>query len=205
MCIRDSGTTTSVNSTTTTLTDPVIELAKDTSSADGLDRGVRFKYHNGSAVVDGFFGLDLQTQRFVFTKDEDFSGGENASSPWHDAQFGGAYLGNVQVGITGDNEIDTTSGNLTIDSTGGTTTIDDILVVSGASTLTGQVTLSDGTGLRVNQGGTGLRSFSGDAIMISNAGGTAMNYITSSTTGSMLQFNSSGVPVASDIIDGGTY
>tara|TARA_B100001093_G_scaffold423244_1_gene416075 strand:- start:1457 stop:2968 length:1512 start_codon:yes stop_codon:yes gene_type:complete len=200
-----NGTTTSVNSTTTTLTDPVIELAKDTSSADGLDRGVRFKYHNGSAVVDGFFGLDIQTQRFVFTKDEDFSGGENASTPWHDAQFGGAYLGNVQVGITGDNEIDTTSGNLTIDSSGGTTTIDDILVVSGASTLTGQVTLSDGTGLRVNQGGTGLRSFSGDAIMISNAGGTAMNFITSSTTGAMLQFNGSGVPVASDIIDGGTY
>ena len=200
-----NGTTTSVNSTTTTLTDPVIELAKDTSAADGLDRGVRFKYHNGSSVVDGFFGLDIQTQRFVFTKDEDFSGGENASTPWHDAQFGGAYLGNVQVGITGDNEIDTTSGNLTIDSSGGTTTIDDILVVSGASTLTGQVTLSDGTGLRVNQGGTGLRSFSGDAIMISNAGGTAMNFITSSTTGAMLQFNSSGVPVASDIIDGGTY
>ena len=204
------GTTTSVNSTTTTLTDPVIELAKDTSAADGLDRGVRFKWHNGSAVKDGFFGLDIQTQRFVFTKDEDLSGGDNASAPWSDAEFGniygtGADLGNIQVGITGDNEIDTTSGNLIIDSAGGTTTVDDILVVSGASTLTGAVTLSDGTGLRVNQGGTGLRSFTGDAIMISNAGGTAMSFIASSTTGAMLQFNSSGVPVASDIIDGGTY
>jgi len=199
------GTTTSVNSTQTTLTDPMIELAKDTSSADGLDRGVRFKWHDGSAVKDGFFGFDIQTERFSFTKDEDLSGGDNASSPWHDAQFGGAYLGNVQVGITGDNEIDTTSGNLTIDSAGGTTTIDDILVVSGASTLTGQVTLSDGTGLRVNQGGTGVRSFTGDAILISNAGGTALNFISSSTTGAVLQFNSSGVPVASDIIDGGTY
>ena len=201
------GTTTSVNSTTTTLTDPVIELAKDTSSADGIDRGVRFKYHDGSSVKDGFFGLDIQTERFVFTKDEDFSGGENASTPWHDAQFGGAYLGNVQVGITGDNEIDTTSGNLTIDSTGGTTTIDDILVVSGASTLTGQVTLSDGTGLRVNQGGTGLRSFTGDGIFASNAGGTAISFLTSSlgTAGDMLQFNASGVPVVTNIIDGGTY
>ena len=201
------GTTTSVNSTTTTLTDPVIELAKDTSSADGIDRGVRFKYHDGSSVKDGFFGLDIQTERFVFTKDEDFSGGENASTPWHNAQFGGAYLGNVQVGITGDNEIDTTSGNLIIDSTGGTTTIDDILVVSGASTLTGQVTLSDGTGLRVNQGGTGLRSFTGDGIFASNAGGTAISFLTSSlgTAGDMLQFNASGVPVVTNIIDGGTY
>lgn len=202
-----NGTTTSVNSTTTTLTDPVIELAKDTSAADGLDRGVRFKYHNGSSVVDGFFGLDIQTQRFVFTKDEDFSGGENASTPWHDAQFGGAYLGNVQVGITGDNEIDTTSGNLTIDSSGGTTTIDDILVVSGASTLTGQVTLSDGTGLRVNQGGTGVRSFTGNSIITANAGGTALSNLTSSlgTAGDMVQFNAAGVPVVSNIIDGGTY
>ena len=205
-----NGTTTSVNSTTTTLTDPVIELAKDTSAADGLDRGVRFKWHNGSAVKDGFFGLDIQTQRFVFTKDEDLSGGDNASAPWSDAEFGniygtGADLGNIQIGITGDNEIDTVSGNLTIDSAGGTTTIDDILSVSGASTLTGAVTLSDGTGLRVNQGGTGLRAFSNNAVMISNGGGTAMNFITSSTTGAMLQFNASGVPVASDIIDGGTY
>jgi len=205
-----NGTTTSVNSTQTTLTDPMIELAKDTSSADGLDRGVRFKWHNGSAVKDGFFGFDIQTQRFSFTPDEDLSGGDNASSPWGDLNIGdiygtGATLDNIRIAVTGANEIDTSSGNLTIDSAGGTTTIDDILSVTGAATITGAVTLSDGTGLRVNQGGTGLRSFSGDAIMISNAGGTAMNFITSSTTGAMLQFNSSGVPVASDIIDGGTY
>ena len=201
------GTTTSVNSTTTTLTDPVIELAKDTSSADGLDRGVRFKWHDGSAVKDGFFGFDIQTQRFSFTKDEDFSGGENASTPFHDAQFGGLFAGNVQVGITGDNEIDTTSGNLTIDSAGGTVTVDDNLSVAGTSTLTGQVTLSDGTGLRVNQGGTGLRSFTGDGIFISNAGGTAISFLTSSlgTAGDTLQFNASGVPVVTNVIDGGTY
>ena len=128
-----SGTTTTVNSTETTLTDPMIELAKDTSSADGLDRGLKFKWHDGSSVKTGFFGFDIQTQRFSFTNDEDLSGGDDASSPWHDAQFGGVYAGNVQVGITGDNEIDTSSGNLTIDSAGGTTTIDDILVVSGAA------------------------------------------------------------------------
>ena len=203
------GTTTSVNSTTTTLTDPVIELAKDTSAADGLDRGVRFKWHNGSAVKDGFFGLDIQTERFVFTKDEDLSGGDNASAPWSDAEFGniygtGADLGNIQVGITGDNEIDTTTGNLTIDSAGGTTTIDDILSVTGAATITGAVTLSDGNGLTVAQGGTGQRSFTGDAIMVSNAGGTAMTQVTG-VSHAIMQYNSSGVPVASTIIDGGTY
>ena len=48
---------------------------------------------------------------------------------------GGAAVDNVQIGVTGNNEIDTSSGNLTIDSAGGTTTIDDILSVSGNATL----------------------------------------------------------------------
>jgi len=199
-----SGTTTTVDSTVVTLADPVLELAKDTASADGLDRGIRFKWHDGSAVKDGFFGFDIQTQRFSFTKDEDLSGGDNASSPWHDAQFGGAYLGNVQVGITGDNEIDTSSGNLTIDSAGGTTTIDDILTVTGAASAA-SLTLT--TDLAVAHGGTGVSSFTGDAVVISNAGGTALSYLTSSlsTTGNLVQYNASGVPVVSAVIDGGTY
>ena len=48
---------------------------------------------------------------------------------------GGTTVGldtkNIQIGTTGDNEIDTSSGNLTIDSAGGTTTIDDNLTVNG--------------------------------------------------------------------------
>ena len=198
------GTTTTVDSTTVAIGDTMFELAKDTSSADGLDRGIRFKYHNGSAVKDGFFGFDIQTERFVFTKDEDFSGGENASTPFHDGQFGGVFAGNVQLGITGDNEIDTTSGNLTIDSAGGTTTIDDILTVTGAASAA-SLTLT--TDLAVAHGGTGVSSFTGDAVIISNAGGTALSYLTSSlgTVGDMVQFNASGVPIVTNVIDGGTY
>ena len=52
---------------------------------------------------------------------------------------GGATVDNIQIGITGDNEIDTTSGNLTIDSAGGTTTIDDILSVTGSSTFSDDI------------------------------------------------------------------
>ena len=57
----------------------------------------------------------------------------------------GAYIDNIQIGITGDNEIDTTTGNLTIDSAGGTTTIDDNLIVSGTSTFNGNVIFGDAT------------------------------------------------------------
>ena len=52
---------------------------------------------------------------------------------------GSATVDNVRID---GNEIDTTSGNLTIDSAGGTTTVDDNLSVSGATALTGNLTLS---------------------------------------------------------------
>jgi len=196
------GTTTTVESTTITIDDPVIALADNTSSftSDGLDRGVRFKWGTGSAVATGFFGFDIQSERFVFTKDETVTS-DDFSSPWSDVEFGdiygtGADLGNIQIGITGDNEIDTVSGNLTIDSAGGTVTVDDNLSVTGTVTLTND--------LAVTEGGTGLSSFTGDAVFISNSAGTAISFITGSE-GDLIQFNSSGVPIASDIIDGGTY
>ena len=192
------GTTTTVESTTITLDDPVIALADNTTSnsSDGLDRGVRFKWGTGSAVAEGFFGFDIQTERFVFTKDEDFSGGEDASSPWHDAQFGGVYADNVRIGVTAANEIDTSSGNLILDSAGGTVQVTDNLSVTGTVTLSND--------LAVAHGGTGLSSFTANGVFISNSGGTAISFLTGSE-GDIIQFNSSGNPISSDIIDGGTY
>ena len=202
-----SGTTTSVNSTETTLTDPMIELAKDTSSADGLDRGVRFKWHNGSAVKDGFFGFDIQTQRFSFTPDEDLSGSDNASSPWGDLNIGniygtGATLDNIRVAVTGGNEIDTASGNLTLDSAGGTVIVDDILQVTGAASAA-SLTLT--TDLAVAHGGTGVSTLTSNGVLIGNGTGAVVVSAASSAAGSILQAASGGTPAFSNIIDGGTY
>ena len=197
-----SGTTTSVNSTTTTLTDPVIELAKDTSAADGLDRGVRFKWHNGSAVKDGFFGFDIQTQRFSFTPDEDLSGGENASAPWGDLNIGdiygtGATLDNIRVAVTAAGEIDTSSGNLTLDSAGGTVVVDDNLNVTGTVTLTND--------LAVTEGGTGVSAFTDNGVLYGDGANALDVTAASSANGSILQADSGGAPAFSNIIDGGTY
>jgi hypothetical protein len=57
----------------------------------------------------------------------------------------GITAGNIRVGITGDNEIDTASGNLTIDSAGGTVTVDDNLIVSGNLTVNGTSTTVNAT------------------------------------------------------------
>lgn len=60
--------------------------------------------------------------------------------------FAGATLDAITIGVTGANEIDTLSGNLTIDSSGGTVTVDDNLIVSGNLTVQGNtVTLNTET------------------------------------------------------------
>ena len=62
-----NGTTTTVNSTVTTLDDPIITVGGDTAPAsnDGKDRGVEFRYYDGSAKI-GFFGFDRSAQQFAF-------------------------------------------------------------------------------------------------------------------------------------------
>ena len=47
-----------------------------------------------------------------------------------DFSSNGATNGNIRIGVTNDNEIDTSSGNLTLDSAGGTVVVDDILDVN---------------------------------------------------------------------------
>lgn len=63
--------------------------------------------------------------------------------------FAGVNAGNINVGITGDNEIDTDTGNLTIDSAGGTVTVDDNLIVTGDLTVQGTTTTLNTTELLV--------------------------------------------------------
>ena len=53
----------------------------------------------------------------------------------------GATIDNVQIGVNGDNEIDTSSGNLTLDSSEGSVIVDDKLSVTGVATFTDNVGL----------------------------------------------------------------
>ena len=79
-----NGTTSTVNSTTVTIDDPVFTLGGDTAPAsnDGKDRGIEFRYYDGSAKV-GFFGFDRGTSEFAFmtaatNSSEVFSGTDGA-------------------------------------------------------------------------------------------------------------------------------
>jgi len=148
--LRVDGTTTTVNSTTVTIDDPIFTLGGDQTPAsdDNKDRGIEFKWHDGTSAKLGFFGYDDSASTFTFIADatntsEVFSG-TAGNVVFGEGTFTGLTGGNIQIGITGDNEIDTTSGNLTIDSDGGTTTIDDNTVITGTLDVTNLASLDGG-------------------------------------------------------------
>ena len=94
---------------------------------------------------------------------------------------GGSTLGNIQVGVTGAQEIDTSSGNLIIDSAGGTITLDDNVSVSGNLTVAGTTTTVNSTEVSI-----------ADRILTLNAGSAAgdggiyVNDADTAETGSLL-------------------
>jgi hypothetical protein len=65
------GTTTTIDSTTVTIDDPIFTLGGDTAPTvnDTKDRGIEFRWHNGSTAKLGFFGYDESTGRFTFKPD----------------------------------------------------------------------------------------------------------------------------------------
>jgi hypothetical protein len=78
----------------------------------------------------------------------------------------------------------------------------------GQTSLTTLGTITTGTwaatDVAIAHGGTGVSSHTGKAFWVSNAGGTAISYITG-TQYQHLGFSSTGVPQASGTIDGGTF
>lgn len=88
--LQVDGTTTTVNSTAITVDDPIMTLGGDTapSSDDNKDRGIVFRYHNGSAAKTGFFGWDDSATKFTFVADASNSS-EVISGSAGDVAFGG--------------------------------------------------------------------------------------------------------------------
>lgn len=66
-----NGTTSTLNATTVTVDDPVITLGGDTAPGadDNKDRGVEYRWHNGTTSKLGFFGFDDSTGFFTFIPD----------------------------------------------------------------------------------------------------------------------------------------
>lgn len=66
-----NGTTTTINSATITVDDPIFTLGGDTAPTidDNKDRGIEYRWHNGTTAKIGFFGYDDSTGYFTFIPD----------------------------------------------------------------------------------------------------------------------------------------
>ena len=132
-----NGTTNTASSTNTVIADRLIELGNGTTGTPAHDMGIVLERGSSDNV---FIGWDesadvvtVGTGSFTGASTGDLTITAAALTAGEFTGTGGTF-GNVQVGVTGDGEIDTSSGNLTIDSAGGTTTIDDTVSISGAAT-----------------------------------------------------------------------
>jgi hypothetical protein len=89
-----TGSVVTINSTVVTIDDPIFTLGGDTAPSvdDNKDRGIEFRYHDGSSAKVGFFGYDDSTGKFAFLTDatnssEVFTGTKatiDASIEWAD-------------------------------------------------------------------------------------------------------------------------
>ena len=75
--------------------------------------------------------------------------------------FAGVTAGSITVGVSNDNTITTSAGNLTIDSAGGTVSVNDNLTIAGDLTVSGTTTTVNSTEVNI-----------GDNIITLNAAGT---------------------------------
>jgi len=106
--------------------------------------------------------------------------------------------GDIQLGVTASNQIDTSTGNLVLDSNGGTVDINDAIDVSGTSTLQGEVTVNTGivpdtsTGAYLGQSGEEFSELWVDNIKIGVGVGNS-NRIETVTEDLVLDSNSNQV------------
>jgi len=128
------GTTTTVNSTTITVDDPVFTLGGDTAPAadDNKDRGIEFRYHNGTAAKVGFFGYDDSERVFTFFSDATNTA-EVFSGTLGEAKFGGLTAATVNA-----------SSQLQIVGVAVTATATEINVLDGITATTAELNILDG-------------------------------------------------------------
>lgn len=174
-----NGTQTTVNSTTVTVDDPIFVVGGDSApgSDDNKDRGMEFRWHNGSAAKLGFFGFDDSTGKFTFVPD----------ATDNSAIISGTK-GNLDIG--------------SLDLAGSITTVDGSAPTNGqilmGHTSNGDMqlgTLTAGEGIDVTNG-AGSITLSAEDATSSNKGIASFN---------ASEFTVSSGAVSITAIDGGSY
>ena len=152
------GTTTTVNSTTVTIDDPVFTLGGDTAPTtdDNKDRGIEFRYHDGTAARIGFFGYDDSERVFTF-----FTNATNTSEVFS-GDLGEAKFGALTAGT-----VDATS-NFKLGGVAVTSTAAELNILDGVTATASELNILDGvtaTATEINK----LDGFTGDYLDLNYA------------------------------------
>ena len=121
--LQIDGNTTTINSTTVTIDDPIFTLGGDSTPTtdDNLDRGIEFKWHDGANAKLGFYGYSDSASEFVLISSADNTAG--VYTPSVAGVFGNARFSKLAL----------------VDSTASTTTSSGALIVTGGVGIGGTV------------------------------------------------------------------
>ena len=174
-----NGTTTQVNSTVVTIDDPIFTLGGDTapSSDDNKDRGVEFRYYDGSAKL-GFFGYNDSNSRFMFIADATNTS-EVFSGTLGNAEFGTIY---GTIGTATQNSITSASNLATVGTI--TTGVWNGTAIANANLANSSVTVTAGDGLS----GGGVVSLGGSVSLAVGVDDSSIE-----TNSDVLRIKASGV------------
>ena len=202
-----SGATTTVESSTVSVTDPVFVVGDD-SLGDSTDRGISFKWNDDDNAAngglgntkEGFFGYDKTDGKFKYIMDA-----TNSSE-----QFTGATLGNAAFNEINGKLMDSNQDNIAqvgtitngawqsvtkIGQAYGGTNIDTSIgngKDAGVATVTGGVWDID-SNLAVGYGGTGLSTLESNALMVGNGAGAVTMISTLNSNGKLLRVEAGAV------------
>ena len=206
-----NGTTTTVNSTTTTVDDPVFTLGGDSApgSDDNKDRGIEFRWHNGSAAKLGFFGYDDSASAFTFVPDSTNSS-EVFSGTVGNAIFGditGTLQTAAQTNITSLGTLTAlTVDNVSINGTtiGHTSDTDLITLADGVVTVAGEISVTT-----LDIGGTNITATAAELNIMDGVTATAselniMDGVTATTAELNIMDGVTSTAAELSIMDGDT-
>jgi len=177
-----SGTTTFVNSTTTRIVDPIIELGGGTSGAaltvdDNKDRGLLLHYYSGAAPVDAFIGWDDSNTEFALASNVTVSSEVIAYNTLGTLRVGNLIASNV----AGSNIGNIAGGNLNI-----TTAVTASTLTSNVATGTAPLTVTSTT--RVNNLNVNYANVSDYGVVTTQTTGTFYPvFVNGSGTGNYAQ------------------
>jgi hypothetical protein len=207
-----NGTTTTVNSTTVNIADPVFEIGSD-SSDDNLDRGIKFKYNSGGAKI-GFFGMDDTDGSFVA-----LTSATDSSSVFSGTAMAGKFGNLTAAGLAMSGSISSYAGSAPTDgqvligdtSSGlmdaATLTAGDGIDITngaGAITISSEVSTASNLGSVIVAGGEGMDvSYSGGTATVAGEDATTSNKGIASFASANFTLSSGAVSITA--IDGGTF